>query len=134
MAEKHDFEEVWAAYDVDGDGTVSAAECFDTLSRVAPAVKKENVEALVAMITGGKGKRMTKDNLKTLLALSEKINQTPALEQLITGDKDLSGKVDKSELAAALGMKEADAAEIIAGVDEDNDGKLSITEILLAFD
>jgi hypothetical protein len=30
-------------------------------------------------------------------------------------------------LAAALGMKEADAAEIIAGVDEDNDGKLSIT-------
>jgi hypothetical protein len=47
------------------------------------------------MITGGKGKRMTKDNLKTLLALSEKINQTPALEQLITGDKDLSGKVGR---------------------------------------
>jgi hypothetical protein len=28
-----DFQEIWAAYDVDGDGTVSAAECFDMLSR-----------------------------------------------------------------------------------------------------
>jgi hypothetical protein len=47
------------------------------------------------MITGGKGKRMTKDDLKMLFALSEKIHQNPALEQLIAGDKDLSGKVGR---------------------------------------
>ena len=27
------FEEVWAAFDVDGDGTVDVAETYDTLKR-----------------------------------------------------------------------------------------------------
>lgn len=126
------FDEIWAAYDVDGDGSVDVNETFDTLKRVSESLSEEKVAIMVSMITGGK-ERMTKEDLKVLIDVAEKCKDAPNLEKLLTSDNDKSGTISKDELAELLGLSDADATNLIAAVDKNNDGVLSIKEILIAF-
>merc|ERR1712200_389855 len=126
------FEEVWAAFDVDGDGTVDVAETYDTLKRVAENLDETKVGILVSMVTGGK-QRMGKEDLKVLLDVADKCNNFPQLELLLTSDNDKSGSIDKGELGQLLGLSEAQAEEIVKAADVNGDGSLSIKEILKAF-
>jgi len=127
-----DFDEIWAAFDVDGDGTVNVEETFDTLKRKADNLDVAKVGILVSMVTGGK-QRMGKDDLKALLEVAEKCKKFPQLEQLLTSDYDQSGSISKGELAELLRLSEADAAQVVASADVNGDGSLSIKEILKAF-
>jgi len=127
-----DFDEIWAAYDVDGDGTVDCKEALDTLQRIANDLDEEKVAILVSMITGGKD-RMDKEDLKQLLDVANRCATFPQLEKLLTSDYDKSGSISKEELGDLLGLDESQAAELLAAVDEDGDGNLSVKEILKAF-
>jgi len=127
-----DFDEIWGAFDVDGDGTVNVEETFDTLKGKAENLDVGKVGILVSMVTGGK-QRMGKEDLKLLLEVAEKCKAFPQLELLLTSDYDQSGCITKDELAQLLGLSEADAGQIIAAADVNGDGSLSIREILKAF-
>lgn len=127
-----DFDEIWAAFDVDGDGTVDAAETFDTLKRKAENLDEAKVGILVSMVTGG-SQRMGKEDLKVLLDVADKCNSFPQLEQLLTSDYDKSGSISKDELAQLLGLSDDQADQLVESVDDNGDGELSIKEILKAF-
>lgn len=132
MGTRADFDDIWAAYDIDGNGTVDVPETFDTLSRQCPSLQEEKVAIMVSMVTGG-ATRMSKDELKLLLDIADKCSENPGLEALLTSDNDKSGTISKGELAQVLGLADDQAAQLVAAVDKNGDGVLSIKEILIAF-
>jgi len=127
-----EFDDIWAAYDIDGDGTVNVAETFDTLKRKNDKLEEQKVGILVSMVTGGK-QRMTKEDLKLLLGVADAVKENPQLELLLTSDYDQSGSIGKDELADLLGLSADQAAGIIQSADVNGDGSLDIKEILKAF-
>jgi len=127
-----DFDDIWAAFDVDGDGTIDVAETFDTLKRKAANLTEEKVDILVHMVTGGEP-RMKQEDLKVLLDIADKCATFPQLELLLTSDTNKDGKVSEEELQNLLGLNEDQTRQIMGEADKDEDGFLSIKEILIAF-
>jgi len=127
-----DFDDIWAAFDVDGDGTIDVAETFDTLKRKAANLTEEKVDILVHMVTGGEP-RMKQEDLKVLLDIADKCATFPQLEFLLTSDTNKDGKVSEVELQNLLGLNEDQTRQIMGEADKDEDGFLSIKEILIAF-
>lgn len=134
-----DLKKAFTEFDVDGDGTITADELKQVLSRSMGSENKQlenTVRALLALDVDGDGnisyEELVMASVQKKLAAKEErlVNVFTAL------DMDGDGKVTAEEIEAALGgfMEDSeDIAAMIREIDTDGDGSIDYDEFVQMF-